>query len=98
LFAGHELESAVGAEVYDSVGVEDFGEKRVERHETVMRRAAARHHQPHWVAFEAECRLDADEDISQRHALDQELAAEGVDCPGRGPPVLFDVTNVRTQA
>jgi len=54
LLAGHELERAVGAEMEDGVGSEDFFDKRVVRGEAVVGRGRPGKEQAHGVALVAE--------------------------------------------
>ena len=63
-----------------------------------MRRAAARHHQPHRVAFKAKCRLHADKDVAERQSLNEQIAAKRVYRSRRRAPVAFNLPDVRTQA
>src|SRR5712691_774208 len=63
-----------------------------------MRRAAARHHQSHRIAFKTEGWLHADEDLSQLNSLDQQLTAKRIDTAGRSAPLVFYLIHVRALA
>ena len=56
----------------------------------MMRRAAARHHQPHRIAFITKRRLHADKDIAKLNTLNQQLASKRIDASRRRSPIVFD--------
>ena len=67
------------AKVQHRVGPEHLLDVRVVGREAVVRRSRAGEQQPHRVALVAERRLDADEDVAEALAVDEELGAVGVE-------------------
>ena len=57
------------ADVNYGVCLENLFEIGIERRETMMRRSALRHQQPHRVIFITKSRLDADEDLTEMKPL-----------------------------
>ena len=79
MVARHEFQGAMGAEVEDCVCLEYLLEVGVVRGKAVVRRGALREEEAHRVALVAERRLDADEDVAEALAVDEELGAVGVE-------------------
>jgi hypothetical protein len=94
LFAGHEFERAVGAEMQQGVGAEIALDPAVERAEGVGGGERAFEHQPHRIALVAEGGLDADEYVAELRAQHEDRRAVGLRLAGRGTPVLFDLAQV----
>ncbi len=54
----------------------------------MMRRAAARHHQSHRIAFVTKGRLHSNKNISELNALNQQLTSKRIDATRRRAPVV----------
>ena len=91
LFAGHEFERAMGAEMQHRMGAEILAQIAVEGAEGMRRREALLEQQPHRVAFVAEGGLHADEDIAEMRAEDEDVAPVGLVTAGRGAPLRLDL-------
>src|SRR3989442_15932888 len=78
--------------------MKNFFEVSVERCKAMMRRAAFRHQQSHRIVFVAKRRLNADKDVAERDSLNQQVAVEGIDGPGRPSPLSFNFFGKRTKA
>ena len=94
LFAGHELERAVRAEVQHRMGAEVFAQPAVKSRESVSGCKAFFEQQAHRVALIAEGRLDADKDIAKALAQHKDAAAVALLAAGCGAPGGFDVLEV----
>jgi hypothetical protein len=95
LFAGHEFERAMGAEVKNGVGGEILPQPAVKGRESVGRREAALEEQPHRIALIAEGWLDADEQLSKACAEHVDGAAVALLPAGSRAPLRFDRAQVR---
>src|SRR6266496_4980473 len=82
----------------DSVGFENLFQISIESRKTVMRRAALRHQQPHWIVFVAKRRLNTDEDVAEHHSLNQQSPVKGIDCSWGLSPLSFNFFGKRTEA
>ena len=94
LLAGHELQGAVSAEMQHRVGAEILAQVAVEGREGVRRGEAALEEQPHRVAFVAEARLHADEDVPELGAEHEDLRAVAVLAAGGRAPLRLDLGEV----
>ena len=91
LLAGHELQGAVGAEVQHRVGAEVLADPAVEGGEGVGGGEALLELEAHGVALVAEGGLDADEDVAEGLAEDEERSAIGLQATRGRSPLLFDL-------
>jgi hypothetical protein len=94
LLARHEFERAVHPEVQDHVGGEAVAEPEVELDEGMGRREAAFEEKPHRVAFPAEGRLDAHEDVAHLLAEDEDPAPVRLEASRGGAPDRLDRVQV----
>ena len=92
LLAGHELQGAVGAEVQHGVGAEVLADPAVEGGEGMGGGKALLELEAHGIALVAEGGLDADEDVAEGLAKDEERAAIGLQATGGRAPLLLDLT------
>ena len=83
LFAGHELEGAMSAEVKNGVGAEDLLKVRVVGGEAVVGRGALGEEQAHGVPLVAERWLHADEDVAEPLAVNQQVGTVRVEIARR---------------
>ena len=85
----------MGAEVQRRVGREVVAQVPVEGGEGVGRGEALLEQEPHRVALVAEGRLDADEDIAEALAEDLDRGPVCLVATGSGPPLAFDLGEMR---
>src|SRR5207253_4990300 len=79
-------------------GYENLVQMSVVSSKAVMRRAAFRHQQPHWIVFVAKRRLNTNEDIAEHDSLNQQVPSVGIDCSGRPSPLGFNFFGIGTKA
>ena len=91
LFAGHEFQRPVHAEMQKRVGGEILAQPAVEGRKGMGRCEALLKEQPHRVAFIAEDRLQADEDIAKLTAQNEDVPPVGLVLAGGGAPGGLDV-------
>ena len=91
LLAGHEFQRAMGAEMQNGVGPEILTDPAVEGAEGVGRGKGPLEHQPHRIAFDAEGRLQADEDVSELGTQHEDRAAVGKGFARRRAPDRLDI-------
>src|SRR5687767_9056533 len=80
-----------------AVDIQHLAEISVKRHKAMMRSTTTSHHHSHWITFEAEGGLHADEYIPEAEALHQNVAAKGIYGARCWPPFRFNIIYIRTQ-
>ena len=89
LFAGHEFQGAMHAEMQQSIGFKGVAQPQVELREGMGGGKAALEQQAHRVAFIAERGLQSDKDIAELFAQHEHPAAIGLHATGGGAPDGF---------
>ncbi len=84
----------MGAEVEQSVSLEDLLDVGVVSGEAVVRGSALAEEQAHGVTLVTEGGLHADEDVAELLAVHKERLAVGVKLAGRLAPVLLELTGI----
>ncbi len=85
----------MGAEVEDCVCLEYLLEVGVVRREAVVETGRLGEEQSHLIVFVPEGGMDADEDVPELLAVDDEVLPVGVEVAGRRSPILLQVLRVR---
>ena len=91
LFAGHEFECAVCAEVQHRIGRVVVAQVAVKRAESVCGGAAGFKQQAHRVAFVTKARLHRDHHLAKVRAEHKDRLAVGQVLAGGGAPLRFDL-------
>ena len=95
LLTGHELQTSVGTEVKDGIGLEDLLQVGVVGGEAVVRTGRLGKEQTHRITLVTERRLDANEHITELLSIHKQILAVRVEVAGSGTPVLLEVLRVR---
>ncbi|MCY1169564.1 hypothetical protein D9M73_96090 [compost metagenome] len=95
LLAGHEFQAAMRAEMQHGVRAEILAQPAIESGKGVRRGETALEQQAHRIAFIAERRLQADEDIAELAPKDLHRGAIGLQLAGCRPPTRLDLGQPR---
>ena len=91
LFSRHEFKRAMGAEMQHGIRAESSLQIGIERDKGMCGCKAVFEQQPHWVAFIAESRLDADKQVSEMAAQNEDAAAIRLNLARRRAPLGLDL-------